>query len=172
MANPEGHIYDAAGYLCYALSAEEIASAFSAEEKKARELFKCLQPEVYEAYKASGFKYIDFPSSIFPIVYRTHYRGIGVYDNAFFHIGGVCIYPGRHYSENPDTDNILTLYLMLKWDEASVLRVGNWISLTQQLKKAWWVLCLKYKQNALRYCALRLRQKVLAVLSSCTSRKQ
>ena len=145
------------------LPLEEIA--FGDEEKKARILFQSLQPEAYARYEASDFWLIKTGSSIFPIRYEVQRGAIWVYDNVGTRpISAICVAPKLKYS-NPDTDNILQLYLMLKWNEEYVLRTGNWDA---GYVRAWWVLCKKYPLHVLKYYVLRLSRKVLAVLSFCT----
>ena len=146
-----------------ALTPEEIV--FRNEERKARILFQSLQPEVYAEYEASEFKRIKTESSIFPVQYAVQRNKIYVYDSVgTWPIPRICIAPKHQYS-NPDTDNVLQLYLMLKWNEEYVLWTGNWEA---GYVSAWLVLCKKYPLHALRYYLLRLSQKVVAVLSFCT----
>jgi len=138
---------------------------FLQEEEKARELFKALQPRAYAEYEASGFWEVTAKSSIFPVCYTVYPDGIHVYS---IYWPKICVAP-KNYTLNPNTDSVLQLYLMLKWDEEYVLRIGNWGA---GWRKAWLVLCEKYPFHALRYYLLRLSRKVSTVLSFCTGGKR
>ena len=107
-------------------------------EDKAEALFARSLPEQYAQYQHMG--YIEIPSKLFPkykyavdfniLLYPSNVSTQRQHGWHLGHLGTVCVTLDKSVDPIPLWDRRLQLCLMLLYQEAYILKVGNWIDNT------------------------------------------
>ena len=107
-------------------------------EGKAEELFAKSLPEQYTQYQQVG--YVEIPSKLFPkykyvvdfniLLYPSNVSTQRQHGSYLGQLGTVCVTLDKSVDPIPLWDRRLQLCLMLLYQEAYILKVGNWIDNT------------------------------------------